>query len=335
MEATSAHRAERWELYKLLAEPIRLKLLALAAEDELAISELSELLDESQPNISRHAAPLRQAGLLSDRKQGTWTLLRLTEGAARDPVVNDALEAGRALCAKDGTLLRVPEVVRARDRVTREFFARRKGAAPPGPPPELGAYLSALSALLPARALAIDAGAGDGPSLELLAPMFEQVIALDRSEAQLALARDRIQARGFRNVTLVQGELAGREIRAALAGSPGADVVLAARMLHHAPRPQAAVAELAQLLAPGGALMVIDYERHQDEAMRTGQADLWLGFEPAELSRYALAAGLERPSVVRLPSHLLGDGADRHLSWQVLIARLPQHPPLTRIRSKK
>src|SRR5215207_4920915 len=98
--------APRWELYKLLAEPLRLRLLALSAEDELAVSELADLLGESQPNVSRHAAPMR-----------------LAEGAARDDaVVADALRTGRALCDRDGTLARVGEVVRARDRSTREFF---------------------------------------------------------------------------------------------------------------------------------------------------------------------------------------------------------------------
>src|SRR5262245_34061265 len=114
----------RWQLYRLLSDPTRLKLLALAAEEELSVGELAELLDESQPNISRHAAPLRQAGLLSDRRQGTRTLIRLADGARGDAVVADALEAGRKLCAADGSLGRVADVVLRRDAKTREFFAR-------------------------------------------------------------------------------------------------------------------------------------------------------------------------------------------------------------------
>ncbi|MEO7313173.1 MAG: metalloregulator ArsR/SmtB family transcription factor [Chitinophagaceae bacterium] len=77
---------ERWELYRLLGEPVRLRLLALAAQEELAVGELAELLGEGQPNVSRHAAPLRQAGLLVVRKEGTRALIRLAEGAAADAV---------------------------------------------------------------------------------------------------------------------------------------------------------------------------------------------------------------------------------------------------------
>jgi len=339
MTSAATASVERWELYRLLAEPVRLKLLALAAEDELAVSELSQLLGESQPNISRHAAPLRQAGLLSDRRQGTWTLLRFADDAAEDPVVADALASGRALCAKDGTLRRVAEIVRAREAGTREFFSRRKSEAAFGPPAELGAYLAALAALLPHRKLAVDAGAGDGPSLELLAPMFDKVIAVDRSEAQLSLARERIAARGFRNVQLVQGELGGDEVKRAVSGLGGADVVLAARMLHHAPRPQVAIKQLTQLLRPGGALMIIDYARHEDESMRTRQADLWLGFETKELLGYARTAGLDDARVIPLPGSLLGDGPDKHLPWHVLVAHLPQttkpERPVSRMRSKR
>jgi ArsR family transcriptional regulator len=321
----SPNRTERWELYRLLAEPARLRLLALAAEDELAVSELSALLGESQPNVSRHAAPLRQAGLLTVRRQGTWTFMRLAEGAERDPVVADALRTGRTLCERDGTLARVADLVRARELSTREFFARAKGnQSPAGPPSETGAYLAALAPLLPERALALDVGTGDGRSLEVLAPLFERVVAVDRSEAQLAVCRERVATRGFTNVTLVQGELYGPEVRAALAPESGADVVLAARVLHHAPRPAETMQQLAALARPGGAVVLIDYERHDDEALREQQADLWLGFEPEELARHARAAGLGAPQLARIPSPYCGAGPDRHLAWQLMVARRPR-----------
>src|SRR5580704_13229180 len=84
----------RWELYRVLAEPLRLRLLALAAEEELSIGELADVLAESQPNVSRHTTALRQAGLLADRKEGTRTLVRLAAGASSDAVVADALASG-------------------------------------------------------------------------------------------------------------------------------------------------------------------------------------------------------------------------------------------------
>src|SRR5215472_4670494 len=106
--------SHRWELYRLLSEPIRLRLLALASQEELSIGELAELLGEGQPNVSRHAAALRHAGLLRDRREGTRTLVHLTTEAARDAVVADALASGRALCGRDGSLARVADVLRQR-----------------------------------------------------------------------------------------------------------------------------------------------------------------------------------------------------------------------------
>jgi len=322
-------RSPRWELYRVLAEPMRLRLLALAAEEELGIGELAELLGENQSNVSRHAAALRQAGLLRDRKEGTRTLVSAAPRLAKDAVIADALASGRALCEKEGSLDRIPDVLRAREAAAHEFFARPAKSRDVAPS-EAGAYLAALGQLMPRRALALDAGTGDGRLLDVLAPVFERVVGVDRAEAQLARARERVAARGFTNVTLVEGELDSGELRRALgvsvergAPAPGADVVFASRLLHHAPQPARVVAQLANLCASGGALVILDYARHDDESMRA-QADAWLGFEPAELRRFARAAGLEEPRVIRIAASLCGDGADAHLPWQVLVARRPK-----------
>lgn len=328
--------ASRWELYRLLADPVRPRLLALASLEELAVGELAELLREGQPKISRHASALRDAGLLTARKQGTWTLLRLAPGASEDPVIADAIGAGLTSCRADGTLARVEEVLRARDQQTREFFARGGRAARVGPPLELGAYLAALAPLLPHRRLAIDVGTGDGSLLEVLAPVFDHVIALDREEAQVALAAERVRRRELGNVTLACGEVSGPEVRRAMraaladgsgsaAPGGGADVVFASRVLHHAPVPVRAVRALAALARPasarerGGAVIILDYEAHDDPALREQEADLWLGFERRELERLARQASLVDLHVRRLPPAWQGEGPDRHLNWQILV----------------
>ncbi len=309
----------RWQLYRLLSDPVRLRLLAIAADEELAMGEIAELLGESQPNVSRHAAPLRQAGLLEVRRQGTRSLVRFAVHAVDDAVVSDALRTGRELCAADGSLERVKDVVRARDVRTREFFS--KPSKPSGVPPvasELPAYLMALGSVLDGRKLAVDAGAGDGRSLDVLAPLFERVVALDRSEAQIERARHLVRQRSYANVELVCGEVDGAEIRAAV-GS-GADVVVAARMLHHAAQPQRTLGALAGLLGSAGRVVVLDYGSYDDEAFREQQADVWMGFDREELEQLAAGAGLSVTSVRSVPAGCTGDGPDRHLVWQVMVA---------------
>jgi DNA-binding transcriptional ArsR family regulator/2-polyprenyl-3-methyl-5-hydroxy-6-metoxy-1,4-benzoquinol methylase len=289
----------RWHLYRLLADPVRLRLLALAAEAELSVGELAELLDQTQPNVSRHASPLRQAGLLGDRRDGTRTFLRLTESTSSDPVVADALTEGRRLCEEEGSLARVRDVVRARDARTREYFATAHlDAEPEGG--DLGAYLFALGALLPRRGVAVDAGTGDGTVLEAIAPLFERVIAVDRSQARLDRARRRTASRGYEHVEFVCGEVDGTEIRSLVRA--GADVVVAGRMLHHAPVPEDTVSALSALLAPGGRLLVVDYGPHGDESFRESEADVWTGFEAKELAAFAAQAGLADVRVIPIPN---------------------------------
>ncbi len=320
MDATA-----RWELYRLLAEPVRLRLLALASEEELAIGELAELLREGQPNVSRHVAPLRKAGLLTMRKQGTRVLVQLAERAEADPVVADGVETGRALCHADGSLDRVAEVIAQRDDSARAFFANPElRTVPSDLPGELPAYLTALAPLMMARGLAVDAGCGAGSVLDVLAPLFKEVIAVDREQVQLSLARSRLARRGYNNVTLYCDAYDSDSVRELVQERGGADVVFASRVLHHAPRPELAIAALGKLLKPEGALIIVDYAPHEDDALRERQADLWLGFSGEELTGFARRAGLTDIHVNPIAQGRIGEGLDGAIEWHFLIARKPR-----------
>ncbi|MEM6961246.1 MAG: metalloregulator ArsR/SmtB family transcription factor, partial [Myxococcota bacterium] len=176
---------ERWELYKLFGEPVRLRIMALLAEEELTVGELAELLGESQSTISRQIKMLRQRSLVQVRKQGVRVFARFAQEMERDPVVADALTAGTHLCRQERVFARAAEVVRRRDAAARAFFSHEPQAAVEAfsVPDEFAVYLTALSALLPRRALAVDIGTGAGPLLELLSPVYLRVLAVDRSEA--------------------------------------------------------------------------------------------------------------------------------------------------------
>lgn len=314
---------KRWELYRVLSEPMRLRLLALVAAEELSVGELGELLREGQPNVSRHLSALRRLGVLRERRSGTRVFVKLGDEFAEDAVLRDALSAGTALCEGEGVLARVPEIVQQRDAPAREFFGAhgRTLGDQIELPAELPAYLAALSWLMPRRRLAIEVGTGDGRLLEVLAPMFDRVMAIDREQTQLARAAERLVQRGHRNVELTQADLSSPDALRALPGAGDADVVFASRVVHHAPRPADALRTLAALVRPGGTLLVLDYAPHEDEKMREEQADLWLGFAKEELIAYAQQAGLLDASVQPLPDVFHPGGPDAHLTWQVLVAR--------------
>lgn len=323
----------RSELFRVLADPSRMRLLALASIEELAVGELADLLGDALPKISRHAAALRDAGLLVARRQGTWTLLRTPPEALRDPVVADAVRAGLSACERSGLTARVESVVAARDARTREFFARTTPRPATQAPGDLPAHLAAIAPVLADRRLAVDVGTGDGAGLEVLAPLFGCVVAVDRSEERIAQARDRVAARGYSRVQLIAAEIDARAVHDAVDRMSrdrqvrGADLVFAGRVLHHAAAPQKTMRALASLARPGGAVVVLDYDTHEDARMREEQADVWLGFSPNDLALLATEAGLERPTVERLAPGLRGDGPDRHLTWHVLRAHRPGGTP--------
>jgi ArsR family transcriptional regulator len=220
----------------------------------------------------------------------------------------------------------VAEVLAQRDEDTREFFGEARAADPAGLPSELPAYLTALAPALERRKLAVDAGTGAGMVLDVLAPLFEQVIAIDREQVQLDLTTQRLATRGYGNVTLVGDAYDSASVRELVQQRGGADVVFASRVLHHAPRPLAAVEALAKLLSPLGSLVVLDYGPHDDESMREREADLWLGFSIDELSKFARRAGLNDLSVRPIPRARCGTGPDSHLAWHCLVARRARAP---------
>ena len=120
---------------------------------------------------------------------------------------------------------------------------------------------------------------------------------------------------------LYSAEIGDKEVRRAV--GVGADVVVAARVLHHAPLPRETLKALAALLRPGGALLLLDYARHADEALRDAQADVWMGFDPRELEEFARDAGLQNVRAKELPRGLFQNGVDGHLSWLLLSGKLP------------
>lgn len=313
--------SQRWELYRLLAEPRRLRLLGLTSEDELSIGELAELTREAQPNVSKHLKLLREAGLVTVRRQGTRAFARLSPELNGDPVIADAIRSGRGLCAEDGSLRRVAAVIQARDEDSRAFFERYSDDPSAASASRWSAYLTALRTLLPRHDLVVDLGTGDGALVELLAPLFDRVIAVDRSAKQLEAAERRLCSHGYDHVELLRADYDDASVKSRIRELGGADAVFAVRLLHHAPRPQQLVALLASLLRPGGQVIVIDYCAHDDELMRERQADLWLGFERDELLGFAKAAGLVAPEVFVIPAARYGSGPDAHLKWQVLAAR--------------
>jgi ArsR family transcriptional regulator len=280
----------RAELFRLLGDEDRLRLLALCAEEELTVGELAGLLHEAQPQVTKKSQPLREAGLLSSRKDGTRTLLKAV--ANDDAVIAAALEEGRTLCARDGSLARVGAIVAQREELSRRAFDAVVDAPVVVDGAELLPMLPALRALLPGNRLAVDVGTGEGALLPMLAPLYERVVAVDRSAARLARCALRVESLNLPNVRLLEADVDSAQLLEDITGRGGADLVVMARVLRHVARPQDAVTAAARLLRAGGHLIVVDALPHEDERLRE-QGDVWLGFQPMKLQQFLEGARLE------------------------------------------
>jgi len=309
----------RADLFRLLGDEDRLRLLALCAAEELTVGELATLMGESQPQITRKSQPLREAGLLAARKDGTRTLLRAE--ASSDAVVRAALEAGRALCEKDGSLAEVPGLVAQREEMSRRLFARGEGGGAPVivDGAQLLPLLPMLAPLLPGRALAVDVGAGEGALLPLLSPLYERVVAVDRSAARLARCAERVSALGLPNVRLREGAVEDAGIVEEIGRAGGADLVVVSRVLHHVARPQELLGAAARLLRAGGHLVVVDHVPHEDEALRE-LGHVWLGFPTAKLVAWLEAVGLA-------VAHAAPMRTDEAPPLQLVVGRAPARTP--------
>ena len=291
--------------------------MALCADEELSVTELSQVLDDSQPQVSKRVSALRDAGLMASRRDGTRLYLKTL--LTKDPVVLAAIAEGQRLCLADGSLARVPGVVAAREEMGVSHFELGPSRRSEPSSPEHLAHLAALGPVLPGRRLAIDVGTGDGLVLDVLAPLYQRVIAVDRSRAQLAHVAERVAARGFHHVSLYPGSYDDTALMERVDGIGGADLVFVGRALHHQSRLTQALSGFRRLLRRGGHLVVLDYLAHDTEPLRSGQGDVWAGFDPGTMRRLFDEAGLVPVGDVPIPAGFHPVGFDVLFMWYVWV----------------
>jgi ArsR family transcriptional regulator len=267
------------------AEPTRMRLLALVARGTFCVVELTEILGQSQPRLSRHLRLLRESGLLDYTREGAHLWLTLPQGSAgtlvrdliaRLPHDDPILEADRRMAAR---------VLAERARIASDSF-RHQGADwdemnALGLP--VDTVEAALCAQVPAHAFGrlVDIGTGTGRVLELLAPRVENGVGIDASRAMLALARARLARSGLTHCTVRQGDM----YRLPFADG-SFDIAVLQMVLHYAEEPAGVLAEAARILRPGGRLLVIELSSHEHAALAERLAHRWPGFSPDAL--YAL-----------------------------------------------
>jgi len=286
---------------KAVAEPTRLRLLALCAHGELTVSELTQILGQSQPRVSRHLKLLLEAGLLRRFREGTWAFFRISEsgpGAELARTLVDMIPADDPQLALD--LERLDGVKRARAEAAAAYFsenAERWDRIRSLHVPEADVE-AALARMLPVAGVddLLDVGTGTGRMLELFGPRVGRAVGVDLSREMLAVARANLERAGLRNAHVRQADMYQLPFPAA-----SFDAVLFHQVLHYADAPQDAVAEAARVLRPGGRLLVVDFAGHDLESLRAEHAHRRLGFDEGEVVGWLRAAGLRALAPLRLP----------------------------------
>ena len=281
-------------MLRAAGDPTRLRLLLLLRRAELTVSELIEIVGQSQPRVSRHLKLLGEAGLLERFKEGSWVFYR-----AADRGKGAELGAALAKLAEpelsEADTARLVLVRRARAQAAAAYF---KANAPEweriralhAPEKDVEAAIVRRMTVRPIHNL-LDAGTGTGRMLELLAPYARRAVGVDVSPEMLAIARDRLLRE---NLTNAQVRLADTyRLPFAAGGADAFDAVIFHQVLHYLDDPGAAVAEAARVMAPGGRLLIADFAPHALEFLREDYAHRRLGFSDREVESWFASAGLK------------------------------------------
>ncbi len=290
------------EVLRAAGEPTRLRILALLHREELAVMELSQILDQSQPRVSRHLKLLTEAGLVERFPDGAWMFYRLVAHGPRRALLEETL---RLIQADDAALsldLGRLETVRAgRLDLAADYFAQnasRWGQLRSLYIAEAEVESEILAAVGPGPfKRLVDLGSGTGRMLTLLGERAEFAIGLDLSQQMLNIARQQTREAGLAHCELRHGDIFATRLPDGFA-----DLVVVHQVLHYLSDPAAAVAEAGRLVQPGGRLLIVDFAPHRLEFLREAHRHRRLGFSDAEIARWLEAAGLAAAEPVTLPA---------------------------------
>jgi SAM-dependent methyltransferase len=314
-----------------LAEPARLRLLALLEGEELAVSELAEIVQLPQSTVSRHLKQLSDEGWVVVRGERTANFYRMANGELSEParlLWEIARAEIRSWSALDHDRLRLEQTLAGRKQDTRAFFAGVAGEWERLRTELYGERFTAeaLLALLPSHWVVADLGCGSGAVTVQLAGVVRQVIGVDASPEMLKAARAR--TKGLANVELRRGDLGALPLE-----PDSCDAALSLLALTHVEEPARAVAELARILRPGGRAVIVDLLRHDRDAFRRRMGQLRSGFEPEELEELLTGAGLTAVHVRSLPPEPQAKGPALLLATAE--KPLPQDGPRARERKSR
>lgn len=306
------------DVLKAAGEPTRMRLVALLAAGDLTVTDLTEILGQSQPRISRHLKLLAEVELIDRYQEGAWAYFRLRQEGARVGLVRAMLasaSADDAVLSRDAA--RLTTLKKARAEKAQAYFSRNAAGWDElrrlhVSERDVEAKLREMVGDEPVESL-LDLGTGTGRILQLFEGLYRRGVGVDASRDMLAVARSNLERAGITKASIRHGDIFNLPL-----DGHAFDLVIIHQVLHFLDEPEAAIAEAARMLMPGGRLVIIDFAPHGLEHLRDEHAHARLGFSHQVISDWLAKAGL----VLEKTTDLSPEGAEEEkLTVTIWLAR--------------
>jgi ubiquinone/menaquinone biosynthesis C-methylase UbiE/DNA-binding transcriptional ArsR family regulator len=304
---------------KAVAESSRLRILHLLKRGDLTVTDITTVLGQSQPRVSRHLKLLHEAGLITRYQEGSWAYFRIDD-ATQAGQLADALAA--RLDDKDRTpardLERLAEVKQARQTRAADYFTTNAQGwdqirSLHAPDDAVEAHLSKIVGARHFQSM-LDLGTGTGRLLEMFSPLYRRGVGIDMSRDMLAVARANLERAGVSNAQVRQGDILNPPVE-----RDHFDLVTIHQVLHFLDDPLAAIREASKALRAGGRLIIVDFASHDIESLRDKHAHVRLGFSDEQINGWLKECGLKPEAAHQVAASDVGQ-----ITVKIWVARDPR-----------
>jgi ArsR family transcriptional regulator len=286
---------------KAVAESSRLRILNLLKHGDLTVTDITTVLGQSQPRVSRHLKLLHDAGLISRYQEGSWAFFRLDDSSTTSVL---GAELVGKLDTKDVAmrrdLERLSQVKQDRQSRAVEYFTKNAREwdqirSLHAPDNAVEAMLTQIVGQSPFQSM-LDLGTGTGRLLELFAPLYKRGVGIDMSRDMLSVARANLEKAAISHVQVRQGDILNPPVE-----REAFDLVTIHQVLHFLDEPLYAIREASRALRAGGRLIIVDFASHDLEALREKHAHVRLGFADQQMTAWLKECGLKPSKPYEVP----------------------------------
>ena len=313
---------EMVDVLKAVAETTRLRILFLLDKGDLTVSDLTKILGQSQPRVSRHLRLLTEANLIERYQEGAWAYFSLSSCSLRREMLNTVLEhIDRRDNFIEGDMARLDEVKKERSRAAAAYFSKNahdwdKLRLLHVPDNTVEQTMVELVGTTPFQSM-LDIGTGTGSLLKLFAPLYTRAIGIDNNRDMLAVARVNLDKAGISNAQVRLGDVANLPVE-----NETFNLVTIYQVLHFLSDPESAIFEAARVMRPGARLIIVDYAPHELEYLREKYAHIRMGFSDSQMEDWLDKAGLTLEQTLSFQPQQ--NGNTKGLTIKLWLARDPR-----------